>query len=314
MRGRKHGHWVVASRFFWLGVTMLASTSACGPADDEGGSAAVFSEGHPLSSASSHAGQRCGTRNLTNEELLSAHEEAAAPSRGFTAPQTINVYFHVICKGSGTNCMGGVSEGNVPLTQIADQIKVLNARYAGSPATGLDFKLASVDYTPNNNWFFLEKDSKNERDMKNALHKGGKADLNVYTVYLADLLGWSTFPSDYQAAPWKDGVVILFSSLPGGSATPFDLGMTAVHEVGHWAGLFHTFQGGCSVFGDLVSDTPLEKEPSVGCPVGRNSCGILFPDPDPIHNYMDYSHDFCMTEFTSGQVRRIAEQMDKYRL
>ena len=73
--------------------------------------------------------------------------------------------------------------------------------------------------------------------MKIALKQGLPSDINVYSVNSitgtsGDLLGYATFPSSYEDNPQDDGVVILASSVPGGSGAPFNLGKTLTHEVG----------------------------------------------------------------------------------
>ena len=217
----------------------------------------------------------------------------------------IDVYFHVVNKGTG------IANGDITATMITSQMSVLNAAYA---STGWSFNLVATDRTTNATWFAGCDKASNEKTMKNTLRKGTADDLNLYTCSPGGgLLGWATFPSSYTSAPKMDGVVMLYSSLPGGSAAPYNLGDTATHEVGHWMGLYHTFQGGCTATGDSVSDTPQEGSAAFGCPVGRDSCTAA-TGLDPIKNFMDYTDDSCMNEVTAAQDPRMDTRFSTYRL
>ena len=226
------------------------------------------------------------------------------------APGTVSVpvWFHVINKGTS------LANGNIPDSQINDQISVLNAAYANTPFV---FTLAGVDRTTNATWYTMSPGSTAEKNAKAALRKGGAETLNLYSANPGGgLLGWATFPSSYASQPKQDGVVVLFSSVPGGNAAPYNEGDTGTHEVGHWLGLYHTFQGGCArnatTGGDQVSDTPAERSAAFGCPVGRNSCANIAGN-DPITNFMDYTDDSCMDTFSGGQSTRMDTLHQQYR-
>lgn len=272
----------------------------------------------PSQAAFVQVGARCGTEHLPEhamqeiERFVKGQVGNAGELDRSAGSVTVQVYWHVINKGSG------ISNGDIPQSQIDSSISVLNASYSGTTGglgtnTPFRFVLAGVTRTTNSTWYTMGPGTSAETAAKTALHQGNCTALNIYSASPGGgLLGWATFPWNCSGSPSKDGVVILYSSVPGGTASPYNQGDTATHEVGHWLGLYHTFQGGCNGSGDLVSDTNAERSPAYGCPVGRDSCrnkaGL-----DPIRNFMDYTDDSCMYEFSAGQSARMDSQSLTYR-
>ncbi|HTM22726.1 MAG TPA: zinc metalloprotease [Kofleriaceae bacterium] len=300
---------------------MILLAAACTPDPDESDGdepGALLQDGEQAAGVSAVAPARgCATIEPSDLEkvrieqevhdFLSSHGSLAAPAPSGSV--AVNVYVHVVRQGTG------LANGDVSDAMINSQINVLNQSYAGQTggvATPFHFVLAGVDRTTNSSWYNRCDRSRNEKQMKQALRKGSADDLNLYTCNPGGgLLGWATFPSSYSSQPSMDGVVVLYSSLPGGGAAPYDEGDTATHEVGHWVGLYHTFQGGCTGSGDYVDDTPAESSAAFGCPIGRNTCSGT--GVDPIENFMDYTDDACMYLFSSGQSARSGGQWQTYR-
>ncbi|KAG8896399.1 hypothetical protein FRB99_008917, partial [Tulasnella sp. 403] len=116
--------------------------------------------------------------------------------------------------------------GSLTASEIEEQILVLNEAYKKG---GISFTLIGTDYTTNAEWFdeFGPSNSAVEKEVKEQLRQGDQTTLNVYsTGFLEEdaLQGESTFPREYRKDPELDGVMLLYSCLPGGSTLAFNLG------------------------------------------------------------------------------------------
>ena len=182
---------------------------------------------------------------------------------------TVPVYFHVIRSGTGA--------GDVTTAQINAQIAVLNDAYSGQTGganTPFRFTLAGVTRTSNDAWYTMGYGSAEEKAAKSALRVGGAETLNIYSANLGGgLLGWATFPSDYRKRPSQDGVVILNESVPGGISRPLRPGRHRDPRGWPLARALPHLPGRLRRRGtEQVADTPAERSPAFGCPVGPRTC------------------------------------------
>jgi len=247
---------------------------------------------------------RCATPTPIKEEIQTTSELVKnwTNSHDMSQPvQTVQVdtYFHIIENDQGV--------GGVTMTQLESSLAVMNAAFAPY----FYFNIVGASRILNTAWHNAQADSMDEQSMKSMLHRGNCSTLNIYSIGSREYLGWATFPTTCYSNQLQDGVIILNESVAGGNAAPYNLGYTLVHEVGHWLGLYHTFEGGCDGVGDSVFDTPAEEKPAYGCPAGRDTCrgfGV-----DPISNFMDYSDDACMNNFSPIQYNRMRALWAAYR-
>jgi hypothetical protein len=278
------------------------------------------------------AGKRCATPSLTDIEIergvpgdCSLNNTNVQPEYDPVEVATLQVVVHVITNTSGT-------QGNISDPMVESQIEIINEDFLALAGTNgedgnyaaLQFELASVDpdgnptngitRSANTTWF------NDSGQYWNSLAWDTNRYVNVYTNLAGGNLGYvPNLPQGGIVGFNSDRVVILWSAFGRNApiGAPYNQGRTLTHELGHYLGLYHTFQGGCQPAsppscyqrGDTICDTNAESGPTWGCPVSQSSCST----PDPYHNYMDYSNDLCMTEFTVEQVNRMRCTLEHYR-
>lgn len=217
---------------------------------------------------------------------------------------TINipVYFHIVMPNAN----------DVSNSQIQSQLNVLNSDFNStntnllpSGATNFvnDATVTNINFTLAGTYRY--NNSTASWGTNNAVKAAyppitPQTHLNIWVCNIGGgILGYAQFPGGNDAT---DGVVLLYSSLPGGSAAPYNLGRTATHEVGHYLNLRHIWGDGRCNQDDFVTDTPSSDGANYGCPSFPT---INCKSTDMTMNYMDYTNDSCMYMFTDGQRNRM---------
>ena len=214
----------------------------------------------------------------------------------------IPVYVHIVLPNAN----------DVSNSQIQSQINVLNDDFSSTntnllpsgatdfindaTTTGVSFSLAQTFRYNNSTSSWGTNDS-----VKSTYPPiTPETHLNIWVCNIGGgILGYAQFPGGSSST---DGVVLLHSSLPGGSAAPYNLGRTATHEVGHYLNLRHIWGDGRCKQDDFVADTPSSNGANYGCPSFPTvNCNTT----DMTMNYMDYTDDACMYMFTDGQRNRM---------
>jgi hypothetical protein len=310
-----------------LALAVTAIPASATGATPRGGSSAVPSASGPCAAGSGQA-RGFGVRpddgsSFTRAEVrriehrlqsrLAQRYAGRRVAPGLTEATRIDVHVHVI---------GDHDTRGPKRKRVAKQLKVLRTAFTGAQSTlnaqtMFRFRIASFERLRHDRWHVAKMGSRTDEWMRRRLHRGTSEDLNLYVhkprgAGQGTLLGWATLPWELGTRPNQDGVALHQATLPSGVFRGYNRGDTAVHEVGHWLGLYHTFQGRCSDKNDEVKDTPPVREPSYICDEDKDTC-LQDDEPDAVHNFMDYAPDACMNQFTSGQVARMDENWLAFR-
>ncbi|KAF4552012.1 Extracellular metalloprotease-like protein 2 [Elsinoe fawcettii] len=196
--------------------------------------------------------------------------------------------------------------------QVNGLVNVLNDRLQHY---GFNFVLINTSWTVDQ--AMASKNSFDATSNVTSLRQGDYRSLNLY--YLSDLpatngqIGYATYPVTPTPANYTyDGAFLHADTLPYGAYPDYNFGIATIHQIGHWLGLAHTFEGGCDGHGDGVADTPWQDQGTGGCTANYDSCPDQ-PGLDAKFNYMNFAIDTCLKNFTDGQNWRMVSVFNQTR-
>ena len=181
---------------------------------------------------------------------------------------------------------------------IADQITVLENAYG---AVGISFHFAVSTDRPSTPPGTHDAEHRGRDPGEDRPPKGGEDDLNIYRQHRQQPARMGDVPERPTRPPKRMASCSSLAAARWGAA-PYDLGDTATQgrplarPVPHVPGRVHEEQR-------LASAIPRRRRAPFGFPVGRDTC--TGAGADPITNFMDYTDDACMNQFTAGQDARM---------
>lgn len=203
-------------------------------------------------------------------------------------------------------------------------------------ATQIRFCLAHIDpdsgvtngITRNTSFFgsYMNGEIEDHR-LKNLIQWPSTEYVNIWYIQSMEVFISSVF----LCGGWNISKAGGYANLPPNGGAVDGIVVTAfgtmlAHEMGHYLGLYHTFEGGCknndcTIDGDKVCDTPPDQStlPSPSCNNPDNSCrtdslsGFLHDTTDYISNFMDYGNTSCSNSFTQGQADRMVNALFTFR-
>ena len=241
---------------------------------------------------------RCGTPDPSQEEIEFVNQQIQPYYENISRtpdddPVHIQVAWHVITSSTG--------EGYLSDSQIHDAVDILNQAY--NELFNFYFTVGVITRHENDDWFNFEVDENasqgfDEAQMRSQTYTDPVHYYNIWSVLTnpnpdgSITVGWNYFPFNSAEGSHWQGTTINYTGIWGGILP---------HEAGHYFGLFHTFQGGCTG-GDDVDDTPAMASDAIySCDQTQDSCPDI-EGLDPVTNFMNYSN--CQNTFTPGQAER----------
>jgi len=243
---------------------------------------------------------------------------------------SIPVVVHVVYNNNNENISDQQIQSQIDILnedfrrQNADAVNTPSAFLSVAADTEIEFCLATEDANGNTTTGITRtstsQSSFSTNDGVKYTSSGGIdawSPLEYLNIWVCDLsgglLGYAQFPGGTVSS---DGVVCDYAYFGnmGTATSPYDLGRTATHEVGHWLNLRHIW-GDSNCGNDFCNDTPEHSGSNYGCPSypSTSNCSGNGTSGDMFMNYMDYTDDACMNIFTQDQKTRMIASINNNR-